>query len=240
MLSEALRRADVGNASAWDLCLSLEDGQGRGMCKLAAAHLQADRGAACGSIRREHWRNECWFEFGEDLAADGRWDEAIAACREADEYTRHCARHIWSTALLAGRGDEGVRARLTAAFPEHDGEIAAAETDYRTLAARMAAEGGTAADGRAPVSDEELAWQRTFRGAPRIETGRCAGAEPCLDAARGVYTERWRRFGERNPEVLADFCAGLVLPARLDPGEDPVLRAVAARLRAETCEHMTR
>lgn len=233
-LRDALRLVSAGDPAAWTACGALPVGDGQGECRLAAAPLQADREAACASVVEDIWRDECWFELAEGHAQAARWDGAVTACAAADAFRGHCARHLWAIALQSGTADPTLRARLDAAFPAHADEIAAVDADYRALSADLAAR-GTRADGQGPRSETELAWERSFRDAARIDTRACADDPTCLAVARAVYTDRWRRISERNAGLLDAHCAGRALPARLDPGDDPTLAALAETLRAETC-----
>ncbi len=237
ILVRALALAEAGDPAAWELCLQLESGEGRGMCQVDASRLLPDRAAACESIGRDHWRNECWFEFAEDLAELKRWEEAISACRSADSYEADCARHLWWTSLQAGTSEAGVRARLLEAFPAHAAQIERAEQDYRALLAEMERPGWTPPGSPSTAPTGAAAdWERRFRDADALDLTTCAGDATCVAAAKKVFEERWKRALERNDEARAALCdGGGSTGARLRSNGHPALEQSLATLRAATC-----
>ncbi len=236
ILVRALRAAQAGDPDAWSLCDQLEVGKGRGECRLEASRVVPDRGAACDAIVKAHWRNECWFEYAEDLGEQARWEEAVAACEQAEDYEGHCARHLWWTSLQAGTAEPALRDRLVRAFPEHDDEIRRAEADYQAVLEQMR-RGDWTAPGQPAPSAGARDWERRFRGEGAVDPELCAGDATCLEVAQRVFADRWRRALERNPESRDTLCGDDAAPAiRLSTGGSPALEASLARIREEHCE----
>jgi len=233
--ADALAGASQGAPGAWEACAALPPGGGRGECELEAARIADDRGAVCARVDDGPWRDECYFAYAESLTAAARWDDAVAACSAADTYAGHCARHVWAGAIAGGAATPALRARLAEAFPAHDAEIDAAESDVVAVHAAMEAAGAQAPGAAPEHTDAESAWMGTFRGAARIDTTRCDGDVACIEVARAVYVDRFHRAITENADNTSRLCAHGTLPRRLLPEGDPVLTPLAAALRAEAC-----
>lgn len=255
VLTRALRAAEAGDSGAWELCEQLDEGEGAGMCKVAASAAMPDRGAACEKIVRGHWRGECWFEYAEVHAKAARWEGAIAACREAEAYEKDCARHIWWVAQLGGAPDPALRTRLATAFGVEEAYIARGAEEYRAAAeaaaageqreraqreaeaARVEEEERRLAETMAAVAQDP--WKRRFDAESRIDSTTCPEdeREACVAAARTEFTARWERAVERSDAARRHLCGeeGNVGRRLLPYDHDVELLAAMDGLRPRLC-----
>lgn len=235
----ALLAADAGDPRAWAMCEHLEIGNGRGECRVAASRSMPDleRAEACEQIVREHWRNECWFRYAEDLAAKDLWDEAIERCGHAGAYAGDCARHLWWTSQLDGTVDAALYEKILLRFPEVSGTIDNGEAVVRKMATDLAGQ----AEAEAAFADQTrtFAFDEARRGwETKLRDGAtCPHADAaCVAAKRAIFTEHWTRALQNNPEATSVLCGhGGHIGARLSADGDADLEAALVALRAERC-----
>lgn len=236
----ALLAADAGDPRAWTMCERLEIGKGRGECRVSASRSMPDpqRVEACGQIVREHWRNECWFRYAEDLAAAARWDDAIERCGHAGTYAGDCARHLWWTSQLDGTADPALYDKIVRAFPAEQGALGNGEATLRKIVADVAGQAGAEAalaeQTRLFAFDEaRRGWGTKLRAGATCPQGADAA---CVAAKQAIFTERWTRALENNTEASRALCGkGGHIGARLATGGDADMEAALVVLQAERC-----
>lgn len=241
LLTRALRAAEAGDPAAWGLCERLAQGEGAGMCKVAASAAMPDRGAACDRIQRAYWRGECWFEVSEDHTDAGRWEAAIDACRRAEDFDADCARHVWWASVSAtGTRDEAFLARLAETFEMEPAQLdkgaAASKRAEKEADAREAAR--LQAEAAADTMQGVLRWRSHFREQLRVDTAACPAdeREVCVAAATDELRARWERALEHNAAAKVYLCDGTGSVAeRLKPGDEPALIALLDTLRQGSC-----
>lgn len=244
LLARALEAANAGDPAAWSLCDQLGPGDDGASCKMIAVRALPveERAAACDRIVLAQWQGECWFEIAETCAAQQRWDEAIAACRNAEPFGVDCARHLWLASALEGPPAPAVLARLRSAFPLQHSGVDGGEGSTPAVAADIDAgrEAGRAhhADERAgQAAGIDVRWEEHFRASRVILTADCPVAERagCVAAAVEVYTERWSRAATRSAEATGGLCGTRQGLDRLGTSAEPELIAAEAGLRAKYC-----
>ena len=235
----ALLAADAGDPRAWAMCERLEVGNGRGECRVSASRSMPDpeRAEACSEIVREHWRNECWFRYAEDLAADARWDDAIERCGHAGTYAEDCARHLWWTSQLGGTTDAALYEKIVRRFPQAAGTLGNGEDVIRKMATDRA--GQAAAEAALAEQTRTFALEEARRGwETKLRAGASCppGDSTCVAAKQAIFTERWARALENNPDATSALCGrGGHVGARLSTGGDADLDAALVGLRGERC-----
>lgn len=199
-------------------CLAIGDADLQAECRAFATWELARQGrpeeaeAACGEMPAGPWRDECWFQLSDLLAAEG--DRAKALCAEAGSWRDHCVAHAMgreAQAMLAASalGEEArvfpeVEALARAYVGPRKGPARARGILRKALAARTppGADFDVATCGTAPASLCRDAYAQVVAEAAGLAEPERAGAEvdalgrvcaagPSLESVRAQGLPAW-------------------------------------------------